>query len=113
MTGYSDNIIIQNLNTTPIDITIDGVLEYICTDMVSAPAYSLRTRFLTSTQTVSNQSDYDIYTSAAMTVGTTYTHPFTINITLQPNEKLFRESIFIGGVGADAKISLQQTVSSI
>ncbi|RUP39766.1 MAG: hypothetical protein EKK63_09005 [Acinetobacter sp.] len=37
-----------------------------------------------------------------MVVGETYTQAYTVTITLQPNEKLFLESIFFGGVGSDA-----------
>ena len=100
----SDNCVLQNLNTTPITFTLVGVSEFKCISMTSAPAYALRRRFLTSTMDISNQNDYQIHSTVGMVPGTTYTQAYTVTITLQPNEKLFLESIFFTGVGSDAVI---------
>lgn len=100
----SENFIFRNDNNYPIDIRLKGILEFQCIDMISSPPYALRTRYLTSTQTTANQSLYDVFISPGMAIGQTYTHPFDIPITLQPGERLYRESIFVGGVGSEAKI---------
>lgn len=107
----STNSILQNLTSNTVNITISGVLEFKCTSMTSSPAWAIKFRYLRSNQLLVNQNDYQIISTAAMVVGQTYTQVFSITIPLQPNESLFREGIFFGGVGSDAII--QFTANSV
>lgn len=99
----TNNVFMKNMGKVVIPVTLEGVLEFTCTGMTSEPAYALRHRFLTSNSTLANQSLYDIF-ATGLVVGTTYTHPFSITIPLAPGETIFREGIFFGGPGTDAKI---------
>lgn len=107
----STNNIIKNLTKGTVDVTISGTLEFKCTSMTSSPAWAIKFRYLRSNQLLVNQNDYQIISTAAMVVGQTYTQDFSITIPLQPNESLFREGIFFGGVGSDAII--QFTANSV
>lgn len=100
----SPNIMIQNLLSVPVDITIAGIIGFKCTSMTSAPAWALKIRYLTSTMPIDppNQDRYKIIETPAMVVGTTYKQNFSLTIPLLPNETLLREGVFFGGVGTDA-----------
>jgi hypothetical protein len=97
------NFIFKNDFTLPVTIKIKGVLEFICTNMTSAPAYSLLTQFFCITPTFS-PTTYNVYTSPGMVAGTTYKKDFDIDIVVQPGDAIFRDTEFIIGVGAEAKI---------
>ena len=108
----SDNIILQNLLPDAVDITISGRISFKCTKMTSSPAWAMKFRYLTSTLDIGHQNDYEIISTPAMVVGTTYFQDFSITITLQPNETLLREGIFFGGVGVDAVIQFNEESKS-
>jgi hypothetical protein len=99
-----DNCLIQNTSTQDITFTLSGTTRIRCTGMTSSPAYAFRRRFIRSNQLQANQNDYQIFITPAMVVGQVYSQDFSIQITLQPNEKLFVDNIFFGGVGANAVI---------
>lgn len=99
------NCIIQNLTGQPLVVRLFGQVEYTCMDQTSSPGYGMRHRFIKTGQLIGNQNDYACGVSGgAMVEGQTYTRPFDITLTLQPNEKLYREGIFFGGVGSNAGI---------
>jgi hypothetical protein len=108
----SDNIILQNLLPDAVDITISGRISFKCTKMTSSPAWAIKFRYLTSTLDIGHQNDYQIISTPAMVIGTTYFQDFSILITLQPNETLLREGIFFGGVGVDATIQFNEESKS-
>jgi hypothetical protein len=101
----SDNWLFTNQNDTPLTIRLFGTLRFTCTKLVSSPAYGLRFRFLTSTQTISNQNAYQIYQVNGLALNQVYVAPFDISVTLQPGERLYREGIFFGGVGSEAAVT--------
>lgn len=109
----SPNIILQNLLSVPVDVTISGLIGFKCTSMTSSPAWAIKFRYLTSTMPIDppNQDRYKIIETPAMVVGETYKQAFSITITLLPNETLLREGVFFGGVGDDAVI--QFTADSV
>lgn len=102
------NTVLTNVGNSTIDINISGTIEFTCTGMTSAPAYASRFRFLRSNQLVGNQNDYQIISTPAMVVGQVYSQAFDITVPLANGEKLFREGIFFGGPGSDAKIEFTE-----
>lgn len=97
------NVFLKNVGKTTIPVTIAGVIEFVCTGMTSSPAFAIRFRYLTNKSTIGTQNDYQIF-STGLVPGVTYTHPFSITISLEPGETILREGIFFGGSGSDAKI---------
>jgi hypothetical protein len=110
----STNIVLRNLLSVPVDITIYGRISFKCTSMTSDPAWALKFRYITSTMPIDvpNQDRYKIIETPAMEVGQTYSEDFSITITLQPNESLLREGVFFGGVGTDAVIQFTEDSKS-
>lgn len=100
----TSNTMLVNTGAVPVVFHITGRISFTCTKMVSSPPYAMRFRFLTSTMTLADQSNYDIIITDAMNVGATYAQDFSFDITLQPKESLIREGIFFGGPGVDAGI---------
>ncbi|MES2428245.1 MAG: hypothetical protein V4560_14795 [Bacteroidota bacterium] len=108
----SDNTILTNIGTVVVTVTITGTIEFKCIGMTSSPPYAVRFRYLRSGQTIVNQNLYQIISTVGMTVGTTYKADFSIDIPLEPGERLYREGIFFGGVGSDAIIEFTQNSKS-
>lgn len=110
----STNIVLQNLLSVSVDITISGRISFKCTSMTSSPAWAIKFRYLTSTMPIDppNQDRYKVIETSAMAVGQTYFEDFSITITLQPNETLLREGVFFGGVGVDAVIQFTEDSKS-
>ena len=100
----STNTLLTNVGNDTVNVTISGVIEFICTGMTSSPAYAIKFRYLRSKMLIGNQNDYQVISTAAMVVGQTYTQAFSITVPLTNGESLLREGIFFGGAGSDAKI---------
>lgn len=102
------NCIIENANDYAIDVVITGRIEFTCTSNTSTPHWAMKFRFLRSGQLSANQNDYEIISTVAMVVGTTYGSDINVTVPLQPGERLSREGIFFGGVGANAAITFTE-----
>lgn len=96
------NCLIQNFNSTPLVCTISGRVEFTCTNQTS-PAWSLRIRYLKSNLPIGNQNDYQVF-STGMTVGNTYGQDFSITVTLNQGERLYREGVFFGGISGNPAV---------
>lgn len=83
-----------NTNTNPIQVDIEFDLSFTATR--NDLPFGFRARFLKSTQTLVNQNDYQVFTSAPV-VGATNNFIGSLSITLQPDERLYFEGIFFGG----------------
>lgn len=99
------NILLQNAGTANLDLNLSGKVEFKCTAMNSSPAYAVRIRFIKSKQALSDQNAYAIIATTDMVVGTTYSADFDLNITLEPDERLYREIVFFGAAGSNAEIT--------
>lgn len=88
-------------NAAAVNVHITGKIVYHCTEQDAANG--MRMRFLTSTQTVVNQNDYDLFIDTPLVQGDTYSHDIDIMIPLIPGERLYLEMI-LGNTGTDTKI---------
>lgn len=90
----------SNLSGT-VSMHITGQIIYVCTEQDAANG--LRMRFLTSTQNVGNQNDYNLFTDSPLVAGQTYTQDINITIPLIADERAYLEMI-LGITGVDTKI---------
>lgn len=104
----STNIIIRNVSSIPITVTITGTIEFTCT--IANTGRSLRFRYLRSNQDLADQNDYQIISAGSMVLGTTYSEDFSIDVPLDPGEALLRQGIFFGG--ADTQVAVRFTANS-
>jgi len=103
------NCLLMNNFETPILFTISGKSEFFCVSQNGNWAF--RRRFLKTSSTIPTQNDYEFHPSTGtMVVGDTYSHDFSIQISLSPGERLYSESIFFGGVSGNPGVEF--TVNS-
>ena len=99
-TVSSANCLMHNIYNVPIVLTISGTSEFTCVSQ--SGTWAFRRRFLISSSDFPTQDDYPYHnTSTAITVGDTYTHDYSLVITLPPGERLYAQSIFFGGVSGN------------
>lgn len=95
-----DNCMMQNLNTYPVTIIITGKIQFRC--IRQSGTWSIRFRYLTSSSTIPTQNDHEAWTGSGVLVpGQTYTHDYSLSITLNPNDRLYFEGIYLGGISGD------------
>ena len=105
--AFADRLLSPNFfakaagNVGTINMHIIGKIVYTCTEQDAANGF--RMRFLTSTQTVVNQNDYDLFTDTPLVANQSYSHDIDITIPLIANERAYLEMI-LGNTGTDTKI---------
>ena len=100
------NCILTNTGTSVISLTIAGRVEFVCTGMVSLPAYAFRLQFATSNMTIPDyNTSFHVVNTAAMVVGQTYTIDYSITVPLAVGERLFCIGTYFGGPGSNAEIT--------
>jgi hypothetical protein len=90
-------------NTSPVVITLIYTLSFNATR--NDLPFGFRARFLKSTQTLVNQNDYEVFNTAPA-VGVVNNFSGTLTISLQPDERLYFEGIFFGGVTGAVEIDI-------
>lgn len=108
------NCIFTNIGKVPINVTISGTFEFICTQfgLLQAP-YALRIQFVTSTMSSSDYNTrYVVSEWGPLIQNATYRQNFTQTISLVANEKLYIIGTFYNGNGGAYEIVIQFTANS-
>lgn len=98
----SNNLLVQNFNSTPLVVTISGRTEITGVNNTS-PAWAFRRRFIKTGQLIGDQNIYQVF-SSGFSAGVTVGQDFSITVTLNQNEKLHSEGVFFGGISGNPSI---------
>jgi hypothetical protein len=109
---YADKLLSSNwcakaadTNTSTIILRVRGQLTFDCNQQDAALGFIMR--FLRSNLDIGSQNDYRFFNESPLVAGETYNVPVSIDIPLQPGERLYLEGIF-GSTGSDIKIVFDQ-----
>lgn len=92
------NCLAQNLSQQAITVRISGRSEFVGTKQnAGTPKWAFRRRFLTSSSTIPTQNDYQIQ-SSGFSVGQTVGTDFSVDVVMNPGDRLYSEGIFFGGI---------------
>jgi hypothetical protein len=94
----------SSLNTGTVNLNVTGTIKFKCNR--NDPALGFRGRFITSTQDITVQNAYQVF-SVTPVAGQSYSFPVSMTIPMKPDEKLFFQGIYFGGSTGAVEISIE------